>query len=342
MQLSLKRLSFKMNKAPVSTPSVSTPSVSTPSVSTPSVSTPIRQPQLVRTILGHESWIFNLAFSLRGQYLASSSYDSTIRLWDWLTPVQNLRIDANKPGAWFTEVNFSPDGRTLVARRSDGTIQLRNSNTGDIKITLPERSNGTGLLAIAANNQTLVDATSLNGNFRIKLWNLDTLENQTLTGSWANYTAITPDGYILVAASSNSSATIWNLLTGRPMRTLPRGATEGTTAIAIHPNGTRILIARDGQIEQWSSLVTPTVNPSATRLLSTQAEIKALAISPGGQLLAISFGNYIQIRDFINHRRLYNLPCNATGRQVMAFSPNGLFFLNTDGEGDRIRVWQLP
>lgn len=318
----------------------------------PPASQTASRPQLVRTLIAHDGGIYNLAIGGDGRTIATSGSDRSVRLFNWRDGVQNLRIDSEVSFTWFSGVALSSDGRTLVTSRSDGTIQARDASTGEVTSTLPDRSSGTGLVAIAADNKTLVDATGSGGDFRIKLWNLETQQLRNIGGNWADRVAITPDGYILVAASSNGTATVWNLISGQRLSTFSQGATVGATAIALSSDGLRVFVAKQGLLEEWNART----GRLTRTLLQTNSSIKGIAVSPNNQTLAIGFGNYIQLRNLQTNRPLYNLAANTPNQQVMSFSPDGQFFFSSDGTyrpitgswqpalaaGDRLRIWRLP
>ncbi|NJL23593.1 MAG: hypothetical protein HC895_26785 [Leptolyngbyaceae cyanobacterium SM1_3_5] len=192
----------------------------------------VARPQLVRTAIAHDGPIYNFVFSPDNRTIVTSGADRTVRVFQDLGLVQDLRIEADAPDAFFRWVAVSPDGRTIVTSRSDGTIQLRDFG-GTVRTTLPALSRsegpvmtlpallqGDGRVAIAANNRTLIDATGLNDNFRIRLWDLTNQQQRDLGGHRATHTALTPDGYTLVAASNTGTATVWDLNGGRRVVTI--------------------------------------------------------------------------------------------------------------------------
>ncbi|MBD2092876.1 hypothetical protein H6F67_23795 [Microcoleus sp. FACHB-1515] len=307
--------------------------------SQPVPATPVAaRPQLVRTVLAHDGPIASFAFSPNSRTLVTSGRDRTVRVFQDLGLVQDLRIDSDVDNTWFSWVAVSPDGQTLVTSRSDGTIQLRDFG-GTVKTTLSYPSRGEGRVAIAANNRTLIDATGFNGNFGIRLWDLTTQQHRYIGGNWATHTAITPDGYILVAGSSTGTATVWNLNSGRRIVTFPAGATERMTAIAISADGLRVYVAKRNRLEEWNAR-----SGTLTRnLLQTPgtAQIQSLAVHPDGQRMAIGFRNYIQLRDLRTNRPLHNLAANSSFPPLLSFSPDGRYFVNTDWLNDRLRVWRL-
>ncbi|HXH41759.1 MAG TPA: hypothetical protein VNN08_24255 [Thermoanaerobaculia bacterium] len=79
-------------------------------------------------LLGHSSSVNALSFSRDGEFLASASSDSTVRLWN--LRLWNLR-SANIPSivlpghqSWVWTVGFTPDGNRLVSGGEDRTVRI--------------------------------------------------------------------------------------------------------------------------------------------------------------------------------------------------------------------------
>lgn len=78
----------------------------------------------------HQDWIWDLAFSPDGRYLATASYDGTAKLWDVTDPGNPLRVaELNLGNRQVLSVSFNPtsgeSNRPQIAvGRSDGIIQI--------------------------------------------------------------------------------------------------------------------------------------------------------------------------------------------------------------------------
>jgi WD40 repeat protein len=66
-------------------------------------------------LTGHRDEVYGVAFSPRGDLLASTSFDGTIRLWD---PAKGVPVDVLSGAQGYAfRVAFSPDGVLLAAAR---------------------------------------------------------------------------------------------------------------------------------------------------------------------------------------------------------------------------------
>lgn len=315
------------------------PPTGCPQFSYPELTATVR-PRLTQTLTGHTNLINSLNFSCDGQTLisTSSTADRSVRLWNWRSGEHQLSFTSEQPEVGFFSAFLSPDRQTLITADTNGAIQLRNPQTGAVQSIFPARTRSVGIVALTQDGQTLVEATGLNGDFGITLWNFNTQQQRTpIQGAWVNLWTITPDGYTLAAASESGTASIWNVRSGQRLIRLPTSSTVEAVAIALTPNGESLVVAhRDGSVKQWS-----TRTGRLTRTLFRGISPLSIAVSSDGRTLAVGYYNHIRLWNLSTNRLLYNLPANALGRQTIDFSPDGRFFVNTDEDGSIIRVWQL-
>jgi WD40 repeat protein len=78
--------------------------------------------RLVRTLEGHATNVYSVAWSPVAETLASAGQDGTIRLWDPATGqlIRTLDIGDFK----VEQIAWSPDGNTVASASDDGIIHL--------------------------------------------------------------------------------------------------------------------------------------------------------------------------------------------------------------------------
>jgi WD40 repeat protein len=85
----------------------------------------------LQTLLGHTHFVWSVAFSPDGGFLASGSFDRTIRLWD-LDSGKCFQVLHGHENGVFSVAFLPQDNALLLASSSaDGTIRLWDIETGE-------------------------------------------------------------------------------------------------------------------------------------------------------------------------------------------------------------------
>jgi serine/threonine protein kinase len=82
----------------------------------------------LRTLEGHTSNVFALAYSPDGKTLASGSVDNTVKLWNASTGAVIRTLEGHTDSV--RALAYSPDGKTLASGSRDKTVKLWNASTG--------------------------------------------------------------------------------------------------------------------------------------------------------------------------------------------------------------------
>ena len=173
----------------------------------------------MRCIEAHSNWIWAIAFSPDGQYLASGSADTTIKIWNIKTGECNLNLDCSLNKVM--SIAFHPNSRMLAS--GDGElIKLWNLKTGELIQTFAGH-NGTVLSLVFDWQGNTIVSSGIDST--IKIWEVDTARCiRVLSGHETSVRAIelTPDGRTLVSGSTDGTIRLWDLETGQTRMLRPK------------------------------------------------------------------------------------------------------------------------
>ncbi|MEX0272245.1 BTAD domain-containing putative transcriptional regulator [Leptolyngbyaceae cyanobacterium UHCC 1019] len=218
--------------------------------------------QCLRTLSGHRSWVWSVAWSpieinlpsYTGQLLAtaSSTNDLTIRIWNPETGECLKVLSGHQSWIWW--VVWSPDGKLLATAADDQRIKLWDVQTGECLNTLhDDRLLG---LAIAWSPDGNWLATSSTDR-TVRLWNLQTGKfERELIGHQATIWAIawSPDGNWLATGGDDCTIKLWNLETDECKYTLS-GHESRIWYVSWSPSGEVLASSSsDGSIRLWDAI----------------------------------------------------------------------------------------
>jgi WD40 repeat protein len=172
----------------------------------------------LKTLQGHSSWVWSVAFHPQGQRLASGSYDRTVKLWD--VEAGKCVHTLEEHTAPVVSVAFSPSGEELASSSFDATIKLWNVSTGHCLKTFQGHSNSVWQVNFSPDGEYLV---SCSFDQTIKLWDIQTGEClQTFEGhTGAVVTVIySPEGQHLISGGFDQTIRCWEIATGQCIQVL--------------------------------------------------------------------------------------------------------------------------
>jgi WD40 repeat protein/uncharacterized caspase-like protein len=152
-----------------------------------------------------------------------------------------------------------------------------------------------------------------------------------------NSVAFSPDGRTIVSGGLDNAVKLWNVATGRELRTLT-GHKESVRAVAFSPDGAVVASASwDKTVKLWDA-----ANGRELRTLTGHSQwVHAVAFSPDGRTLAsASADNTVKLWDAASGRALRTLTGHKISVYAVAFSPDGRTLVS--GGGDKtLQLWDV-
>ena len=276
----------------------------------------------VATLRGHAGEVRSVAFSSPdGATVASGSSDHTVRLWDVATHEEVATLEEH--GGPVHSVTFSRDGGTLVSGAADGTVLLRDMETGNAA-----GLTGHGSLSSMALSPDGAILAAGYPDGTVRLWDAGTRTRvATLEGhtSGVNSVSFSTDGALLASGSWDQTVKLWDVGTRELVGTL-EGHRDGVISVAFSPDGATLASAggwADATVRLWD---VGTREPIGI-LEGHTNDVRSVAFSPPDGALLASGGGYedrtVKLWDVTTRELIGTLEGHTDGVNAVAFSPEG-------------------
>ena len=177
-------------------------------------------------------------------------------------------------------IAYSPDGKTVAAASSDGTIHLWGAANHNALRTLPGTTALDALQFVAGGKQ--IAASGDEGT--IHIWDVASGHDVSdqATGSPVRALALSPDGKLLAAGGDDGFTALLPLQAKVPTVTLP--SNSPVRAVAFSPDGKTVAAASDdGTVRLWNTAD----GSSAGTIVAKNGPLLAIAFAPDGKTIAV-------------------------------------------------------
>ncbi len=164
-------------------------------------------PALIRVLDDHLDIVTDCSISQDGKFLATSSSDRTVRIWDTETWNERALLRGHSGGV--EACAFSGDGLWLASAGRDGTLQIWKSANWTRQATL---TGHVGVVTSCVFTRDGLQLVSTGEDQKIRIWSV---ENWSLirevTGHAAEITdsSVSPSGHLLATSSTDSTIRLW-------------------------------------------------------------------------------------------------------------------------------------
>jgi eukaryotic-like serine/threonine-protein kinase len=190
----------------------------------------------VRSLDGHTARVRSIDFSPDGKLAATGSRDGTVRIWDASNGQELKKLSVKKNGQPLetNDLQFTPDGKTLIAATNSG-IKAWEVSSGKILFNLSEASPA---LSIAVSPDGKLFAHG-GVDFAVYIYETGTgkpVSRIARHEATINQIVFSPDNKLIASASSDRTVRFFNVESGAEIQNLKAHLSDAWS-IAFSPDG---------------------------------------------------------------------------------------------------------
>jgi WD40 repeat protein len=294
-----------------------------------------------RTLLGHDNWVYALAFNRDGK-LATGGWDQSIRVWDPDSGTLLGMFHGHK--GFIYGLAFSPDGRSLASASEDRSVRHWDLASGRELASFHGHGHFVFDVAFHPDGRRIA---SCGMDQTVKVWDVKTNRPVTIRAhnGWVSGVAFRPDGRRLASESkaedvgavygeplmADGQVRVWDPETGEEDGTgrgyahiadaAPGPSGKIRVRYAVSPDRSRYAICSPtGEVNVYDA----GTRRHVSRLFGHTMQVVNVAFTPDGSRIATaSSDRTIRLWDPETGEEVFTLQGHTAGVTCLAFSPGG-------------------
>ncbi|MGD2092278.1 MAG: hypothetical protein PVH61_39285 [Candidatus Aminicenantes bacterium] len=285
--------------------------------------------------LKHSSDVSCVVICFDSKYIASGSYDNTIKLWDMKTFKEICTFKGHN--APVTSVCFSPNRKHILSCSKDHTVRLWDIENCKEIHTFNGHKDTVKSVAISRDGNFLISGSD---DFTIKLWDIETRENiknfKGHSSSIKNVVFINDKNQI-ISISVDDIIILWDLETGKEIRSF-YGNNRWVQSMALIEKKNQLIVGYSDRIIRLWDLET---GEMIRKFNGHKGSINSVKLDPKGKyLVSGSSDSTIKLWNVETGEEIRTFKGHQYAINDVGFDPDGKYIISGSSD-NTIKLWYV-